>query len=194
MKRTLLIALFTALVSGVGYGQQFPPCPLGFTCKVDGDTMTLTRSASLATSSTLVDVYKTPLIGRKCWPISSNSQGLDSSWICGPSEIKAQAKGVRDRKKRAHAQQSQKPDPQAEFKAAQKRLSDAETARDAALSAFAVALADRNAVLYKMMAESGIKPSQCAAEGNPFACVRADPKTGDISFTPKPAEQPKEKQ
>lgn len=75
-----------------------------------------------------------------------------------------------------------KSDPQAEFKAAQKRLGDAQTALLPYQQEFESALASRNAVIWKMMAEAGIKPSECLVDKNPFACLKADQTTGLITF------------
>lgn len=96
--------------------------------------------------------------------------------------------------KHAHGRQPQKPeskpDSQAEFKAAQRRVAEAETARNSAQMTLDAAVADRNALLFKMMAEQSVKPSQCAIESNQFACVKIDPKTGDVSFVAKPSPSP----
>lgn len=92
---------------------------------------------------------------------------------------------------RSRAQKPEpKPDPQAEFKAAQKRLSEALTALAPYQQAYAAALAERDASLFKLMAEASMKPSQCAVDGNQFACAKVDPKTGDVSFVPKPSPSP----
>jgi hypothetical protein len=61
------------------------------------------------------------------------------------------------------------PAIQAEFAAASKAEADA-------LRAYQTAIDNTQKVLYKAMAESGVKPSECAAGDNPFACVKSDPK------------------
>ena len=81
---------------------------------------------------------------------------------------------------------AEKPDLQTEFKAAQKKLNDALIALAPYQKDYLTALAERDATLFKLMAEQGVKPSQCAVEGNQFACVKSDPKTGDISFSVPP--------
>lgn len=71
------------------------------------------------------------------------------------------------------------------FKAEQVALTVAQTAQ-ARLEA---AQAKTQTALYKAMASAGMKPEDCAAENNPFACVRQDPK--GISFEKKKTEAAK---
>jgi hypothetical protein len=90
------------------------------------------------------------------------------------------------------AQQPTKPaTPAQEAEAAQKQLVAAVDAMNKAFADYNVAAANRNAAFYKVLAETGVKPSECVAPGedgkpNPFACVKIDPATGAVS-----AEKPK---
>jgi hypothetical protein len=87
----------------------------------------------------------------------------------------------------AGAQQPTKPvTPAQEAEAAQKQLVAAVDKMNTAFAEYSVALANRNASFYKVLAETGIKPSECTALGqdgkpNPFACVKIDPVTGAVS-------------
>lgn len=83
--------------------------------------------------------------------------------------------------------------PAEEAAAAQKQLVAAGAKFDAAVADFNTAMANRNAAFYKLLAESGIKASECAGIGPdgkpaPFMCMKVDPVTGAVS-----AEKPKAK-
>lgn len=65
---------------------------------------------------------------------------------------------------------------------------DASAAFDTAKANLDAARANVRAVLFREMAEAGVKPTECATDNNPFACVSRDPKTGAWLFTPKKAE------
>lgn len=84
--------------------------------------------------------------------------------------------------------------PEKEAEIAQKQFTAAATKLDAAYAEYSVALANRNAALWKVVAAARITPSECEAPGpdgkpNPFACVKIDPVTGVVSAQkiPKPA-------
>jgi energy-converting hydrogenase Eha subunit B len=88
------------------------------------------------------------------------------------------------------------PTPEQEAEAAQKDLVKAGGKLDAAFAEYNIAAANRNAALYKLIGENGIKPSECIGPGPdgkpiPFACVIFDA-TGKVTVTkPKPAEAAK---
>lgn len=87
---------------------------------------------------------------------------------------------------------------QAEFRAAQEAVGEKSKALALAQSDFNMAVAQRDLAVYKLMAEAGVKPSECRAGDTAFACVKTDPVTGLLSFekraAPKPSpEQPKNK-
>ena len=64
-----------------------------------------------------------------------------------------------------------KPDLIAE---ALKAEADATAAFDAAKARLDAAQANTRAVLFREMGEQGIKPSECAVDTNPFACISRD--------------------
>lgn len=101
-------------------------------------------------------------------------------------------------KKYAHALQkpddkTQQPKPKTDpIGDAIKAETDATTAFNAAKANLEAARSNTQAVLFREMAEAGVKPSECAsvdAQGNsnPFACISRDAKTGAWSFSPKQA-------
>jgi hypothetical protein len=49
------------------------------------------------------------------------------------------------------------------------------------------ATAQRELAIYRLLAEAGVKPSECGPPANPFACVREDPKTGLLSVEKRTA-------
>lgn len=68
-----------------------------------------------------------------------------------------------------------------------KAQADASAAFDAAKARLEAAQANTNAVLFREMAEQGVKPSECARTDssgnvNPFACISRDTNTGAWAF------------
>jgi hypothetical protein len=77
------------------------------------------------------------------------------------------------------------PDAQAEFRAAQEKLTEKSRALEAAQLDFNAAAARYEVTIYKLMAEAGVKPSECGTTATPFACVKSDPATGRLTFEKK---------
>lgn len=114
--------------------------------------------------------------------------GEGSLTVTGDANDTMTVGSTKPRKKYAHAQQ---PKPKADpIGDAIKAESDAATAFNTAKANLDAARANTQAVLFREMAEAGVKPSECAsvdAQGNsnPFACINRDAKTGTWSFVPK---------